>query len=111
VPTECASRLQHPLNAGVHFFLFDELAARDLVDSHLHLFLKPLVMREQPLDGLPDEFVGASTGLERKLIEFGFLILRQRYFHDHFKDNPDWQVAWRRQSCPLAQYRIEFLII
>jgi len=81
-PTECASGLEHPLNAGVHFFFLDELAACDLVDSDLHLLLKPLVVGKQPGDRFLHQIVGASPSLEGKLVELGFLILRQRYFHD-----------------------------
>jgi hypothetical protein len=33
-PTECASGLEHPVDPGVHLPFLDELATRDLVDSH-----------------------------------------------------------------------------
>lgn len=72
----CASRLKHPRNPGIHFFFFDELTAFYLIDSNLHLLLEPFVTGKQVVNGLLHEFVGSTSGLDSKLVEFGFVSLR-----------------------------------
>jgi hypothetical protein len=74
---ESFSRLQHALNAPVHFVLFDKLASRDLVDAHLHLSLEPNILRKQALKGFLYQLVGASTGLGRESVELGLLLFTQ----------------------------------
>jgi hypothetical protein len=75
-PIEYASRLEQALNAGIHIFLINEFAARDLVDSHLHLLFEPRIVGEQASDSLLHQVICASSGLEGKVVELGFLILR-----------------------------------
>ena len=77
----CASRAKHALNARVHFFFFDELAARNLVNANLHLGLKPLVMGKQLRDGFPHKLVRSAAGLGRESVKLGFLLLGQMHFH------------------------------
>jgi hypothetical protein len=60
---ECVSRSKHPLDAGVHLFFFDELTPLDLVQSNLHLFLEPLVIRKHPVDGFLYQFVRSPSRL------------------------------------------------
>ena len=62
----CASRAKHALNARVHFFFFDELAARNLVNANLHLSLKPLVMGKQLRDGFLHKLVRSAAGFGRE---------------------------------------------
>jgi hypothetical protein len=80
-PSGCASRLEHPLNAGVHFFLFDKLASCNLVDANLNLCLEPFVMSKQLGNRFLYQLVGSPSCLCGKLIQLDFLILRQIYFH------------------------------
>jgi len=80
-PSGCASRLEHPLNAGVHFFLFDKLASCNLVDANLDLCLEPFVMSKQLGNRFLYQLVGSPSCLGGKLIQLDFLILRQMYFH------------------------------
>jgi hypothetical protein len=77
----CASRAKQALNARVHFFFFDELAARNLVNANLHLSVKPLVMCKQLRNGLLHKLVRPAAGLGREGIKFGFLLLGQMHFH------------------------------
>ena len=44
VPTGCASRLKHALNASVHFFFFDKFTSRNLVDANLNLRFERFVV-------------------------------------------------------------------
>jgi hypothetical protein len=81
IPKRAASGSEHPLNTGVHFFFLDEFAARYLVETHLNLLFEPLVMGEEPGDGLLHQIVRASSGRDGKLLELRFLIWRQMYFH------------------------------
>ena len=60
-----ASTLEHTLNTGVHFFLFNEFAARDLVETQLNLLLEPLVMSKQPGNRLLHKIVGGSSSRDR----------------------------------------------
>ena len=74
----CASRAKHPLDAGVHLFLFDEFPPHNLVDPDLYLLLEPLVVRKQAGDGLLDQFIGSPAGSEGKIVQLGFLIFGQK---------------------------------
>ena len=74
-------RAKHALNARVHFFFFDKLAACNLVDANLHLGLKPLVMSKQLRDGFLHKLVRAAAGLGGESVKLGFLLLGQMHFH------------------------------
>ena len=65
---ERVSRLEHPFNAGVHFILFDELAASDLVNAYLDLLLEPLGVGEKTCDCFLDKFVGSPSSSGRKFV-------------------------------------------
>jgi hypothetical protein len=73
--------MKHPLNAGVHFLFFDEFAARDLVNSNLHLLLKPLVVGKQPRHSFLHKIIGVSSGFGGQIVKLRFLNLRQIDFH------------------------------
>ena len=75
-PSGCASRLHHPLNAGIHFFFFDEFASFNLVDSNLYLLLEQFAMGEQSRDGFLHQIVGPPACFRGKLVQLSFLILR-----------------------------------
>src|SRR5580692_7568712 len=74
VPSECASRVKHPLDSGVHLFLFDEFPPRNLVNPDLHLFLEPLAVRKQAGDGLLDQVIRSPPRSEGKIVQLGLLI-------------------------------------
>ncbi len=80
-PTESASSPEHPINARFHFLFLKELAASDLVDSHLHLLPHPLGVGEQPVDGLLHQIVSAPSRADGKPVEPGRLNLWQMNFH------------------------------
>jgi hypothetical protein len=61
-PTGCVSRSEHPLNAGVHFCLFDKFTSCNLVYANLHLRLEPFIMGKQRGNGLLPQFVGSPSG-------------------------------------------------
>src|ERR1039457_5984528 len=53
-PSESVSRMEHPLNAGVHLFFLNELAARNFIDADPHLLIEPLVMGKQVRVGIDE---------------------------------------------------------
>ena len=77
----CASRAEHALNPRVHFFFFDEFAARNLVYANLHLLLKPFVIGKQLCNGFLQKLIRSPAGLGGEGGELGFLLLRQMHFH------------------------------
>jgi hypothetical protein len=77
----CASRLEHPPNAGIHFLFFDEFTALNLIDSNLYLFLKPFVMSKQAVNGLLHQFISSASRSDGQLIELSFLTLLEMDFH------------------------------
>src|SRR6266567_505286 len=85
VPTESASGPKYSFDACVHLFFLNELATFDLIDSHPYLLFEPLVVGKEPCDGLLHQFAGTATGPYSKLVELGFLIQRDMYFHDSSK--------------------------
>ena len=74
--------MEHPLNAGVHFFFFDESAAFDPIDSNLYLLLKLLVVGKQPGDSFLHQIIGVPPGLRGEVVKLRFLILGQMDFHN-----------------------------
>ena len=82
MPTEFSSKSQHPLNPRVHLSFLDEFATRDLVDSHLYLLFNAFVVGKEPGHGLLHQIASRTAGPEGKLLELGFLILRQKHFHE-----------------------------
>jgi len=62
------STLEHPLNAGVHLLFLDEFAARDLLETHLHLLFEPLVVGKQPGYRFLHQIVGVSSRRYSKLV-------------------------------------------
>jgi hypothetical protein len=81
VPTGCASRSKHALNARVHLFLFEKLAASNLVNANLHLRPEPLIMGKQLRDGFLHKLVRSAAGFGREGVKLCFLLLGQMYFH------------------------------
>lgn len=74
-------RLKHPLNASVHFFLFDKFTSGNLVYANLNLRFEPFVMSKELGNSFLHQVVGSPAGSDGKFIELGFLILRQMHFH------------------------------
>jgi hypothetical protein len=54
--------LEHPLNPGVHLTFLDELATRDLVDSHLRLPFDAFVVGPEPRDGFLYQIASRAAG-------------------------------------------------
>ncbi|MGC9947893.1 MAG: hypothetical protein ABSF64_16125 [Bryobacteraceae bacterium] len=67
--------------AGVHCVLFDEFAARNLVDPDLYLLLEPSVMGKHARYGFLDQVIRSTPGSEGEFVQLGFLIFGQKDFH------------------------------
>jgi hypothetical protein len=67
-PIGCVSRLEQPLNAGVHFFLFDKFTSCNLIYADLHLRLEPFVMGKQLGNGFLHQFVRSPSRMGGKLV-------------------------------------------
>ena len=81
MPSVCASRLQHPLNTSIHLLFLYEFATRDLIDANLYLCFEPIIMRKHPGNSFLNQIVCLPACLDGQIVKFGFLILRQMYFH------------------------------
>jgi hypothetical protein len=57
-----------PLNASVHIFFLDKLAACNLVDSNLDSLLEMLITGKQLRDRLLHEFVRSPSGPGGQLV-------------------------------------------
>ena len=62
-----ASGLQHPLDAGVHFFLFNKLAPFGGGNPFLHGFKKSCLILDVSGEGVSHEFAGLAALLSRKV--------------------------------------------
>jgi hypothetical protein len=80
-PSGYVSRFKHPLNAGIHFVLVDEFAARNLVDPDLHLLFEPRVMGKHASHGFLDQIIRSASGSEGEIVQLGFLTFEQQDFH------------------------------
>jgi hypothetical protein len=80
-PSGCASTSQHPFNARVHLFFFNEFATCNLVNTNLYLCFEPIIMGEHLRNSFLDQIVSPSSCLGSQIIEFGLLTLWQMYFH------------------------------
>jgi hypothetical protein len=81
VSSESVSILKHPLNAGIHFFFVDELAARNLIQPDLNLLFEPSIIIEHSINSLLYQLVGPSSGSGGELVQFGLLDIIEVYFH------------------------------
>jgi len=81
VPSGCASRLKHPLDAGVHFALFDEFAPRNLVNPDLYLRHEARGVGKHVGYSFLDQVIRSAPGSEGELVQLGFLIFGQKDFH------------------------------
>lgn len=58
--TAAVSTAKHPRKTGVHCFLFQKLAADDLVNSQLHLCVKPSILIEELVDSFHHQVPSAA---------------------------------------------------
>ena len=68
-PSGYVSRFKYQLDAGVHFVLFDEFAARNLVDPDLYLHHEPCVMGKHAGYSFLDQVIRSAPG---SVGEFGW---------------------------------------
>jgi hypothetical protein len=79
-PADEHLRVQHFLEAPIHFFLIDELAAIGLGDAFTYRRAELLVFK-QPQSGVFNEMLGVGAVLGRKSRELRFLLWREVDFH------------------------------
>ena len=53
--------LRHPGYARVHLVFFKELPAPNLIDTQLDLLIEPVLFRDEAVNGLNYEIVGAAA--------------------------------------------------
>jgi hypothetical protein len=53
--------MDDPVYASADFLIFDELTLLDLTQANLHFFSEPLIVGNQIVNCLLDEFVGATA--------------------------------------------------
>lgn len=63
------------MHPPVHLFLFQKLAASDLVDSNLHLLVKLSLFGQQTIHSLHDQVAGAAAAACGQMRKFLRLLL------------------------------------